>query len=79
MISGWLQSGHKTLALMLVFVLLGLSVPAQQQADYTFRVQSDLVLVNVTVKDKSGNFVQRSQARRLHYPGRQQAAEGCFI
>lgn len=34
------------------------SLPAQQADDYTFRVQTDLVLVNVTVKDKSGNFVR---------------------
>jgi len=33
------------------------SLPAQQQADYTFRASSDLVLVNVTVRDKNGNFV----------------------
>ena len=38
--------------------LLCSSVPAQQQADYTFRVQSELVLVNVTVRDKSGNIVR---------------------
>jgi VWFA-related protein len=33
-------------------------MPAQQPADYTFHVQSDLVLVNVTVRDKSGNIVR---------------------
>lgn len=48
----------KTLAIFVGSALLCLSVPAQEQADYTFRVQSDLVLVNVTVKDKSGNFVR---------------------
>jgi len=48
----------KTLAILVGSALLCLSVPAQEQADYTFRVQSDLVLVNVTVKDKSGNFVR---------------------
>ena len=37
-------------------VFLGL--PSQQQADYTFHVQSELVLVNVTVRDKNGNFVR---------------------
>ncbi len=58
MFAGVRQSRHKALALMLMFGLLCSSVPAQQQADYTFRVQSDLVLVNVTVKDKSGNFVR---------------------
>ena len=44
--------------MLLVCGLLSSSAPAQQQADYTFRVQCDLVLVNVTVKDKSGNFVR---------------------
>ena len=34
------------------------SLPAQQQADYTFHAQTDLVLVNVTVRDKNGNFVR---------------------
>ncbi|MGA2100640.1 MAG: VWA domain-containing protein [Candidatus Sulfotelmatobacter sp.] len=49
---------NKTLAIGLGLALLCSSVPAQQQGDYTFRVQSDLVLVNVTVRDKSGNFVR---------------------
>ncbi len=44
--------------LMLEFCLLCPSLPSQQPADYTFRVQTDLVLVNVTVRDKSGNFVR---------------------
>jgi VWFA-related protein len=49
----------RVLAILLQFALLGSSLPAQQQpADYTFRVQSDLVLVNVTVRDKNGNFVR---------------------
>jgi VWFA-related protein len=43
-------------------VLLGLSLLAvsleSQQEDYTFRVQSELVLVNVTVRDKNGNLVR---------------------
>jgi VWFA-related protein len=50
---------NKTLATLLVPALLPSSLPAQQQpADYTFHVQSDLVLVNVTVRDKNGNFVR---------------------
>ena len=52
------QFVKKTLAMLAGLALLCSSVPAQEQADYTFRVQSDLVLVNVTVKDKSGNFVR---------------------
>lgn len=43
--------------MLLQVALLCSSLPAQQPADYTFRVQTDLVLVNVTVRDKNGNFV----------------------
>ena len=57
MILGLNRWAHKLLAMLLVFVLLCSSLPAQQTADYTFRVQSDLVLVNVTVRDRNGNFV----------------------
>lgn len=47
---------RQTLALLLGFALL--SSPAiSQQEDYKVRVESELVLVNVTVKDKSGNIV----------------------
>ena len=50
--------GNKILAAALALALLGSSLPAQQSADYTFRVQTDLILVNVTVRDKNGNFVR---------------------
>ena len=43
---------------MLSLALLRPALPAQQPADYTLRVQTDLVLVNVTVRDKSGNIVR---------------------
>jgi len=48
------------LALVVQLALLCSSLPAQNQdqAEYTFRVQSELVLVNVTVRDKNGNFVR---------------------
>lgn len=44
-------------------LMLGLAISvsplrSQQHADYTFRTQSELVLVNVTVRDRSGNFVR---------------------
>jgi len=40
------------------FALLGSSLPAQQQqTDYVFHTQSELVQVNVTVRDKNGNLV----------------------
>jgi VWFA-related protein len=52
------EFANKALAMLLACLLLFSSAPAQQQGDYTFRVQSELVLVNVTVRDKNGNFVQ---------------------
>jgi VWFA-related protein len=63
MMAGENRLAGKICALLLEFALLGsssfpsLSQSAQQQSDYTFRVQSDLVLVNVTVRDKSGNLM----------------------
>ena len=44
-------------AVLLALVLLCTASPSQQQTDYVFHAESDLVLVNVTVKDKSGKFV----------------------
>src|SRR5262245_38510922 len=35
---------------------------AAQQNDYTFRAQAEIVLVNVTVRDKSGKFVRDLKA-----------------
>ena len=46
------------LAVVLQLSLLCVSLPSQDQSEYTFRVQSELVLVNVTVRDKNGNFVR---------------------
>ena len=45
-----------TLAVWLELVLVCVSLISQQE-EYKFRVQTDLVLVNVTVRDKSGNIV----------------------
>jgi len=44
-------------AVLLVLVLVCAASPSQQQSDYVFHAESDLVLVNVTVKDKNGMFV----------------------
>src|SRR5271170_1459277 len=52
------RSANTIPAMLLGFALLCSSVPAQQGADYTFRVQTNLVLVNVTVRDKNGNLVR---------------------
>ncbi len=46
------------MATLLQFALVCASLPAQQANDYTFRVQSNLVLVNIAVRDKNGNFVR---------------------
>jgi VWFA-related protein len=45
------------MSVLLTLVLLCPSLPSQQQADYVFHAQTDLVLVNLTVRDKSGKFV----------------------
>ena len=47
---------RKILAVLTEFALLGSSLPAQQ-TDYVFHTQSELVQVNVTVRDKNGNLV----------------------
>jgi VWFA-related protein len=44
-------------AALLALVLSFTAMPAQEQTDYVFHAESDLVLVNVTVRDKSGKFV----------------------
>lgn len=44
-------------AVMLTLPLLCPALPSEQP-DYTFRAETDLVLVNVTVRDHSGNFVR---------------------
>jgi len=47
MFSDMNRLANKFLAMLLALALVYTSAPAQQQTDYTFRVQSDLVLVNV--------------------------------
>ena len=50
---------RKLLSLLMGVTLMCSSLASQQQAgDYTFRTTSELVLVNVTVRDKNGNFVR---------------------
>ncbi len=45
------------MAVLLQFVLFIPCLPAQEP-DYTFRAETEVVLVNVTVRDKSGNLVR---------------------
>jgi VWFA-related protein len=52
----------KAVAVLLVVLLPCASLPSQQQSEYLFHAQTDLVLVNVTVRDKSGRFVQGLKA-----------------
>jgi VWFA-related protein len=47
----------KAAALLLTLALLCSTLPSQQQSELRLRSEADLVLVNVTVKDKNGNFV----------------------
>src|ERR1019366_8208304 len=44
-------------AVLLALVLLCAALPSQEQTGYVFHAESDLVLVNVTVRDKSGKIV----------------------
>jgi len=51
------QFVNKALAMWLALALQCSSLPGQDQADYKFHAQSEIVLVNVTVRDKNGNFL----------------------
>jgi len=44
-------------AVLLALVFLCTALPSQQQTEYVFHAEAELVLVNVTVRDKSGKFV----------------------
>jgi len=48
---------RNTAAVLLTLALLCATLPSQQQSEFRLRAEADLVLVNVTVKDKNGNFV----------------------
>jgi VWFA-related protein len=52
----------KVLSAVLALALACSSLPAQQQEEYTFHAESELVLVNVTVRDRSGNLVKGLKA-----------------
>ena len=46
------------LASVLVIVMLCTGVISQDSSEYTFKTRTELVLVNVTVRDKNGNPVR---------------------
>jgi len=47
----------KILAIVMEVALIASYLPAQQDADYTFHAETEIVLVNVSVRDKNGKFV----------------------
>ena len=51
---------HKFVAFALCAAMLSPSLPAQ--SDYVFRAKTEIVLVNVTVRDKDGNFARNLKA-----------------
>ena len=56
---------RKPLALGLIAVLVSTSLLAPataQQSDTVFHAETEIVLVNVTVKDKHGNFARNLKA-----------------
>src|ERR1700728_4740484 len=55
----------KAIAVLLTLVLLCTALPSQQESRYVLHVESDLVLVNVTVRDKNGNFVPGLKAENF--------------
>ncbi len=72
-------ANKKPLALLIVILglLLGdVSTPAQQtsSSDYTFRAETEIVLVNVSVRDKNGKFVSdlKPEDFKLTEDGKQQ-------
>ncbi|MGB6480363.1 MAG: VWA domain-containing protein [Candidatus Sulfotelmatobacter sp.] len=52
-----IRFANKAVAVLLTLVILCAALPSQQESGYVLHVESELVLVNVTVRDKNGNFV----------------------
>lgn len=47
----------RAIAILVALLLLCAALPSHQSSDYVFHSESDLVLVNVTVRDKTGKFM----------------------
>jgi len=63
-VTGRGEWARRALALVLALVLSGASVVSQESpTDYTFRSTSELVLVNVTARDKTAIQSEISSAR----------------
>src|SRR3954447_18586508 len=54
------STAHKLLSLALCATMLAPTLPAQ--SDYIFKSRTEVVLVNITVRDKDGNFVRNLKA-----------------
>src|SRR5271170_6340635 len=49
---------HRAIALAVAAALLCPDLALAQQAGYTFKAEAELVLVNVSVRDRNGNLVR---------------------
>jgi len=79
-VTGRGEWARRALALVLALVLSGASVVSQESpTDYTFRSTSELVLVNVTARDKNGNPVRDLKREDFTILRRQQPAAGNFL
>ncbi len=58
MLSRIQKTMNRLIALLMIWALTVPNLLLAQQAGYTFKAQSELVLVNVSVRDKSGNLVR---------------------
>src|SRR5882724_8066234 len=54
------NTAAKLLSLILCATMLAATLPAQ--SDYVFRARAEIVLVNITVRDKDGNFIRNLKA-----------------